>query len=76
MPVENLIGEENKGFKCIMYNFNHERWGFVVQVFTLLFFIIMGQNLLVNRRTDSLVAVSKKHLHILFMLPVEIFFYC
>jgi len=31
VPVENLIGEENKGFKCIMYNFNHERWGFVVQ---------------------------------------------
>eukprot|EP01125_Pyxidicula_operculata_P019259 TRINITY_DN696_c1_g1_i1.p1 TRINITY_DN696_c1_g1~~TRINITY_DN696_c1_g1_i1.p1 ORF type:complete len:517 (-),score=74.53 TRINITY_DN696_c1_g1_i1:102-1652(-) len=26
VPVENLIGEENKGFKYIMYNFNHERW--------------------------------------------------
>jgi alkylation response protein AidB-like acyl-CoA dehydrogenase len=32
VPVENLIGEENKGFKCIMFNFNHERWGIVVQV--------------------------------------------
>jgi len=31
VPVENLIGEENKGFKCIMFNFNHERWGTVVQ---------------------------------------------
>lgn len=31
VPVENIIGEENKGFKSIMYNFNHERWGFVVQ---------------------------------------------
>jgi alkylation response protein AidB-like acyl-CoA dehydrogenase len=27
----NLIGEENSGFKYIMHNFNHERWGFVVQ---------------------------------------------
>jgi len=26
-----LIGEENQGFKYIMHNFNHERWGFVVQ---------------------------------------------
>lgn len=31
VPVENLIGEENKGFKCIMVNFNHERWGTIVQ---------------------------------------------
>ena len=31
VPVANLIGEENGGFKSIMYNFNHERWGFVVQ---------------------------------------------
>lgn len=26
VPVENLLGKENEGFKCIMYNFNHERW--------------------------------------------------
>ncbi|XP_049848723.1 uncharacterized protein LOC126316672 [Schistocerca gregaria] len=26
VPVENLIGEMNQGFKYIMYNFNHERW--------------------------------------------------
>jgi len=31
VPVENLIGEENMGFRAIMYNFNHERWGIVVQ---------------------------------------------
>lgn len=31
VPVENLLGEENQGFKCIMHNFNHERWGFIVQ---------------------------------------------
>lgn len=31
VPVSNLIGEENKGFTYIMSNFNHERWGFVIQ---------------------------------------------
>merc|ERR1711871_834386 len=31
VPVENLIGEENGGFKYMMYNFNHERWAFVGQ---------------------------------------------
>jgi len=31
VPLSNLIGEENKGFGVIMKNFNHERWGFVVQ---------------------------------------------
>jgi alkylation response protein AidB-like acyl-CoA dehydrogenase/predicted heme/steroid binding protein len=30
VPVENLIGKENNGFKYIMYNFNHERWGICV----------------------------------------------
>jgi len=31
VPVENLIGKENEGFKYIMYNFNHERWSMCVQ---------------------------------------------
>lgn len=31
VPVENLIGVENQGFKAIMYNFNHERWWFIAQ---------------------------------------------
>ena len=31
VPAGNLIGEENKGFGVIMKNFNHERWGFVIQ---------------------------------------------
>merc|ERR1719171_522378 len=31
VPASNLIGEENGCFKVIMKNFNHERWGFVVQ---------------------------------------------
>lgn len=31
VPRENLIGGENEGFKMIMYNFNHERWGFIAQ---------------------------------------------
>lgn len=30
VPVENLIGKEGEGFKYIMYNFNHERWGVIV----------------------------------------------
>ena len=25
VPVSNIIGEENEGFKVIMLNFNHER---------------------------------------------------
>lgn len=31
VPACNLIGKEGDAFKYIMYNFNHERWGFVVQ---------------------------------------------
>merc|ERR1711862_239990 len=31
VPVENIIGKENKGFKCIMYNFNHERLAISIQ---------------------------------------------
>jgi len=31
VPAENLIGQENQGFKYVMHNFNHERWGIVVQ---------------------------------------------
>jgi len=31
VPAENLIGKEDNGFKYIMYNFNHERWGIIVQ---------------------------------------------
>ncbi len=31
VPVENLIGKENQGFKVIMSNFNHERLGIVIQ---------------------------------------------
>lgn len=31
VPVENLIGKENKGFKVLMTNFNHERIGIIIQ---------------------------------------------
>ncbi|KAJ9198840.1 hypothetical protein DTO164E3_4930 [Paecilomyces variotii] len=31
VPVENLIGKENQGFKVIMMNFNHERVGIIIQ---------------------------------------------
>lgn len=32
VPVENLLGVENQGFKIIMSNFNHERWFIVCGV--------------------------------------------
>merc|ERR1711957_559708 len=31
VPVSALIGQENAGFKCIVNNFNHERFGFIAQ---------------------------------------------
>ena len=31
VPVENLIGKENQGFRVIMTNFNHERVGIIIQ---------------------------------------------
>merc|ERR1719499_2098372 len=31
VPVKNLIGEEGKGFKYIVVNFNHERWVIAIQ---------------------------------------------
>lgn len=29
VPVENLLGQENKGLQVILSNFNHERWTMV-----------------------------------------------
>ncbi|GBB97549.1 hypothetical protein RclHR1_00300028 [Rhizophagus clarus] len=31
VPKSNLIGKENGGFKCIMFNFNHERMSIAIQ---------------------------------------------
>ncbi|ORY60797.1 acyl-CoA dehydrogenase [Pseudomassariella vexata] len=31
VPVENVLGKENGGFKVIMTNFNHERMGIIIQ---------------------------------------------
>jgi len=31
VPAANLIGKENEGFRYIMHNFNHERYGIIVQ---------------------------------------------
>ena len=31
VPVENLLGKENQGFKAVMTNFNHERIGIIIQ---------------------------------------------
>ena len=35
VPVKNLIGKENEGFKLIMYNFNQERFGIACQALML-----------------------------------------
>ena len=32
VPVENVLGKVNQGFRCIMHNFNHERWMICAQV--------------------------------------------
>eukprot|EP01064_Diplonema_japonicum_P027227 TRINITY_DN3910_c1_g8_i1.p1 TRINITY_DN3910_c1_g8~~TRINITY_DN3910_c1_g8_i1.p1 ORF type:complete len:520 (+),score=168.63 TRINITY_DN3910_c1_g8_i1:54-1613(+) len=34
VPVENLLGRQNQGFRIVMYNFNHERWGINVFIQT------------------------------------------
>merc|ERR1712225_234071 len=31
VPVENLLGKQNRGFQVIMTNFNHERIGIIIQ---------------------------------------------
>jgi len=31
VPVEYLVGQENQGFKLLMYNFNHERMGVIIK---------------------------------------------
>jgi alkylation response protein AidB-like acyl-CoA dehydrogenase/predicted heme/steroid binding protein len=31
VPVENILGKVNKGFRVIMTNFNHERMGIIIQ---------------------------------------------
>jgi len=35
VPVANLLGKENEGFKLIMFNFNQERFGIASQAITL-----------------------------------------
>jgi alkylation response protein AidB-like acyl-CoA dehydrogenase/predicted heme/steroid binding protein len=32
VPAVHLLGKENEGFKCVMANFNHERWFICAQV--------------------------------------------
>lgn len=32
VPRSNLLGKENDGFRCIVYNFNHERWMIALSV--------------------------------------------
>lgn len=46
VPVANLIGVENEGFKVIMSNFNHERWAIVCMV-------CLNRLIVIGRLTDS-----------------------
>lgn len=32
VPIGQLLGKENKGFYCIVNNFNHERWFILCQL--------------------------------------------
>jgi len=32
VPVENLLGKENRGINVILSNFNHERWTMVCKL--------------------------------------------
>jgi len=46
VPVDNLIGAENEGFKLIMLNFNHER------------FVIAAQ----GTRASRVLPISRRHI--------------
>jgi len=50
VPVENLIGKENAGFKVIMTNFNHERLGIVIQCTRFCRVLYEGSMEYANRR--------------------------
>lgn len=50
VPVENLLGEENQGFKCVMANFNHERWFICCQFLAASRLIIKDCMLWCNQR--------------------------
>lgn len=32
VPVSNMLGKQNQGFRLIMHNFNHERWTIAAQI--------------------------------------------
>jgi alkylation response protein AidB-like acyl-CoA dehydrogenase len=40
VPVANLLGKENQGFKVILYNFNHERWIIIVAIIAATRYVI------------------------------------
>jgi len=40
VPCDRILGKENQGFACIMYNFNHERWFIVCQVIASTRFVV------------------------------------
>jgi len=50
VPVENVLGQENQGFKCVMANFNHERWFICAQCLAAARCIIKDCMLWCNQR--------------------------
>jgi len=42
VPVEYLVGQENKGFQIIMENFNHERWSMACQATRIMRSCVQG----------------------------------
>mmetsp|Transcript_16523 Transcript_16523/g.23184 ORF Transcript_16523/g.23184 Transcript_16523/m.23184 type:complete len:524 (-) Transcript_16523:69-1640(-) len=50
VPVQNILGQENKGFNCIMNNFNHERWMIVVNLLASCRLVIADSLLWANQR--------------------------
>jgi len=50
VPVDHLIGRENQGFRVIMVNFNHERWGMCLQSVRLMRNMVTDCLLWANQR--------------------------
>ena len=59
VPVSNLIGKENRGFKTIVTNFNHERWFIVAQ------FNRMSRLVIEESKSNFSLSLSHTHTHVI-----------
>jgi len=50
VPCKNILGKENQGFKCIVQNFNHERWMIVANVYAACRLVLTDSILWANQR--------------------------